>query len=152
MRRLNTVNPSIDGKYIAPAAAEGKLEVEPSIGPDLAQALAVQRISIRGLRTHNVKYNDLDNPHSTVDTVTEIRAYLRPLFARVGAHLFPNHNRLLQAQSVSELVDRGLALPEDTKIRVLVPLARERKGEFVELFAKMRAHSCVSFRVDGQSY
>ena len=70
MRRPNTVNPSIDGKYVAPAAAEGKLAVEPDISPYLAQALAAQRISIRGARTHNLKNIDLDIPRNQLVVIT----------------------------------------------------------------------------------
>jgi len=197
---------------------------EPDQGRYLAQALAAQRISIRGARTHNLKNIDLDiprnqlvvitglsgsgksslafdtlyaegqrryveslstyarqflqlmdkpdvdmieglspaisieqkatshNPRSTVGTVTEIHDYLRLLFARAGTPFCPDHDLPLQAQSVSEMVDHVLALPEDTKLMILAPVARERKGEFVELFAEMQAHGYVRFRVDGQAY
>ncbi|WP_188707166.1 excinuclease ABC subunit UvrA [Polaromonas eurypsychrophila] len=92
------------------------------------------------------------NPRSTVGTVTEIHDYLRLLFARAGTPFCPDHDLPLQAQSVSEMVDHVLALPEDTKLMVLAPVARERKGEFVELFAEMQAQGYVRFRVDGQAY
>ncbi|MDP1686540.1 MAG: excinuclease ABC subunit UvrA [Hydrogenophaga sp.] len=196
---------------------------EPDTSRYLAQALAAQRISIRGARTHNLKNIDLDiprnqlvvitglsgsgksslafdtlyaegqrryveslstyarqflqlmdkpdvdmieglspaisieqkatshNPRSTVGTVTEIHDYLRLLFARAGTPFCPDHDLPLQAQSVSEMVDHVLALPEDTKLMVLAPVARERKGEFVELFAEMQAQGYVRFRVDGQA-
>ena len=64
------MNPSIDGKYVAPAAAEDKLAVEPDISPYLAQALAAQRISIRGARTHNLKNIDLDIPRNQLVVIT----------------------------------------------------------------------------------
>ena len=92
------------------------------------------------------------NPRSTVGTVTEIHDYLRLLFARAGTPYCPDHDLPLQAQSVSEMVDHVLALPEDTKLMVLAPVARERKGEFVELFAEMQAQGYVRFRVDGQAF
>ncbi|MDI1273797.1 excinuclease ABC subunit UvrA [Polaromonas sp.] len=198
--------------------------VEPDQSRYLAQALAAQRISIRGARTHNLKNIDLDiprnqlvvitglsgsgksslafdtlyaegqrryveslstyarqflqlmdkpdvdmieglspaisieqkatshNPRSTVGTVTEIHDYLRLLFARAGTPFCPDHDLPLQAQSVSEMVDHVLALPEDTKLMILAPVARERKGEFVDVFAEMQAHGYVRFRVDGTAY
>ncbi len=92
------------------------------------------------------------NPRSTVGTVTEIHDYLRLLFARAGTPFCPEHDLPLQAQSVSEMVDHVLALPEDTKLMILAPVAREKKGEFVELFAEMQAQGYVRFRVDGKSY
>ncbi|WP_170954677.1 excinuclease ABC subunit UvrA [Polaromonas sp. AER18D-145] len=197
---------------------------EPDQSRYLAQALAAQRISVRGARTHNLKNIDLDiprnqlvvitglsgsgksslafdtlyaegqrryveslstyarqflqlmdkpdvdmieglspaisieqkatshNPRSTVGTVTEIHDYLRLLFARAGTPFCPEHDLPLQAQSVSEMVDHVLALPEDTKLMILAPVARERKGEFVDVFAEMQAQGYVRFRVDGTAY
>ncbi|MEK8051690.1 excinuclease ABC subunit UvrA [Ideonella sp. DXS22W] len=90
------------------------------------------------------------NPRSTVGTVTEIHDYLRLLFARAGTPFCPDHNLPLQAQSVGQMVDTVLALPEDTKLMILSPVVRDRKGEFVELFAEMQAKGYVRFRVDGQ--
>ena len=92
------------------------------------------------------------NPRSTVGTVTEIHDYLRLLFARAGTPFCPEHDLALQAQSVSEMVDTVLALPEDTKLMILAPVAREKKGEFVELFAEMQSQGYVRFRVDGATY
>ncbi|HEY3046220.1 MAG TPA: excinuclease ABC subunit UvrA [Polaromonas sp.] len=92
------------------------------------------------------------NPRSTVGTVTEIHDYLRLLFARAGTPFCPEHDLPLQAQSVSEMVDAVLALPEDTKLMVLAPVARERKGEFTDVFAQMQAQGYVRFRVDGTAY
>jgi len=223
----HTVNSSTDGKYLSPeaahAAAEGRHVAEPA-ARYLAQALAAQRISIRGARTHNLKNIDLDiprnqlvvitglsgsgksslafdtlyaegqrryveslstyarqflqlmdkpdvdmieglspaisieqkatshNPRSTVGTVTEIHDYLRLLFARAGTPFCPIHDLPLQAQSVSEMVDTVLALPEDTKLMILAPVARDRKGEFVDVFAEMQSQGYVRFRVDGTAY
>ena len=92
------------------------------------------------------------NPRSTVGTVTEIHDYLRLLYARAGTPYCPDHHLPLAAQTVSQMVDAVLALPEDTKLMLLAPVAREKKGEFTELFAQMQALGYVRFRVDGQIY
>ncbi len=90
------------------------------------------------------------NPRSTVGTITEIHDYLRLLYARAGTPYCPDHGLPLQAQSVSQMVDAVLALPEDTKLMVLAPVVRDRKGEFEDLFADMQARGYVRFRVGGQ--
>ena len=90
------------------------------------------------------------NPRSTVGTITEIHDYLRLLFARAGTPHCPDHGLPLQAQSVSQMVDAVLALPEETKLMVLAPVVRDRKGEFVELFESMQAQGYVRFRIDGR--
>ncbi|VWX58717.1 ATPase and DNA damage recognition protein of nucleotide excision repair excinuclease UvrABC [Burkholderiales bacterium 8X] len=190
----------------------------------LGSALAQQRISIRGARTHNLKNVDLDiprnqlvvitglsgsgksslafdtlyaegqrryveslsayarqflqlmdkpdvdmieglspaisieqkatshNPRSTVGTVTEIHDYLRLLFARAGTPFCPLHDLPLQAQTVSQMVDATLALAGEPRLMILAPVAREKKGEFVELFTEMQAAGYVRFRVDGETY
>ncbi|MBS7809130.1 excinuclease ABC subunit UvrA [Variovorax sp. PCZ-1] len=200
--KLNTVNSSTDGTY-------------------LAQALHTH-ISIRGARTHNLKNVDLDiprnqlvvitglsgsgksslafdtlyaegqrryveslstyarqflqlmdkpdvdvieglspaisieqkatshNPRSTVGTVTEIHDYLRLLFARAGTPHCPDHLLPLQSQTVSQMVDAVLAWPQDTKVMILAPIAREKKGEFVDVFEDMQSRGYVRFRVDGE--
>jgi excinuclease ABC subunit A len=87
-----------------------------------------------------------------VGTVTEIHDYLRLLYARAGTPYCPDHGLPLQAQSVSQMVDAVLALPEDTRLMVLAPVVRDRKGEFTELFADMQARGYVRFRIDGQTY
>ena len=89
------------------------------------------------------------NPRSTVGTVTEIHDYLRLLFARAGTPYCPEHQLPLQSQTVSQMVDAVLALPEDTRLMILAPLAREKKGEFLEVFADMQAQGYVRFRVNG---
>jgi excinuclease ABC subunit A len=89
------------------------------------------------------------NPRSTVGTVTEIHDYLRLLFARVGTPCCPEHKVPLQSQSVSQMVDSTLALPEDSKILLLAPVVRERKGEFIEFFDDMQTQGFVRFRIDG---
>jgi excinuclease ABC subunit A len=90
------------------------------------------------------------NPRSTVGTVTEIHDYLRLLYARAGTPHCPEHGLPLQAQTVSQMVDHVLALPEDTRLMVLAPVARERKGEFADQLAALQAQGYVRFRLDGQ--
>ncbi len=92
------------------------------------------------------------NPRSTVGTVTEIHDYLRLLFARAGTPYCPEHHLPLQSQTVSQMVDAVLALPEDTKLMILAPIARDRKGEFADVFEQMQAQGYVRFRVDGKAY
>jgi excinuclease ABC subunit A len=90
------------------------------------------------------------NPRSTVGTVTEIHDYLRLLFARVGDPYCPDHNIRLQAQSVSQMVDHVLQLPEDTRLMILAPLIVGRKGEQHDLFEDLRAQGFVRLRIDGE--
>ena len=92
------------------------------------------------------------NPRSTVGTVTEIHDYLRLLYARAGTPFCPDHGLPLAAQTVSQMVDAVLALPEDTRLMLLAPVAREKKGEFTEVFAQMQALGYIRFRVDGTIY
>ncbi len=92
------------------------------------------------------------NPRSTVGTVTEIHDYLRLLFARVGDPFCPQHNIVLTAQSVSQMVDHVLQLPQDTRLMILAPLIVERKGEQVELFDELRAQGFIRLRIDGEVY
>jgi excinuclease ABC subunit A len=90
------------------------------------------------------------NPRSTVGTVTEIHDYLRLLYARVGDPQCPQHRITLAAQTVSQMVDAVLALPEGTKLMILAPLVVGRKGENTELLAELRAQGFVRVRVDGR--
>ena len=90
------------------------------------------------------------NPRSTVGTVTEIHDYLRLLYARVGEPQCPDHGLVLSAQSVSQMVDHVLQLPEDTRLMILAPLVVERKGENLEMFEDLRAQGFVRVRVDGK--
>ena len=90
------------------------------------------------------------NPRSTVGTVTEIHDYLRLLFARAGTPHCPEHGQALSAQTISQMVDALLALPEGTALMILAPVARDRKGEFEDLLAQMQARGYVRFRIDGQ--
>jgi excinuclease ABC subunit A len=90
------------------------------------------------------------NPRSTVGTVTEIHDYLRLLYARVGTPYCPEHGLALEAQSVTQMVDQVLALPEDTKLLILAPVVAGRKGEQAELFDELRAQGFTRVRVDGK--
>jgi excinuclease ABC subunit A len=92
------------------------------------------------------------NPRSTVGTVTEIHDYLRLLYARAGTPFCPDHRLPLQAQSVAQMVDAALALAEGTRLMVVAPVVRDRKGEFTELFAEMQGQGYVRFRVDGTAF
>jgi excinuclease ABC subunit A len=92
------------------------------------------------------------NPRSTVGTVTEIHDYLRLLYARVGEPHCPEHGLVLSAQSVSQMVDHVLQLPEDTRLMILAPLVIDRKGENQELFEDLRAQGFVRVRVDAKLY
>jgi excinuclease ABC subunit A len=89
------------------------------------------------------------NPRSTVGTVTEIHDYLRLLYARIGDPHCPEHRIQLSAQSVSQMVDHVLELPQDTRIMILAPLIVGRKGEQADLFEELRAQGFVRLRVDG---
>jgi excinuclease ABC subunit A len=89
------------------------------------------------------------NPRSTVGTVTEIHDYLRLLFARAGVPRCPEHGTDLTAQSVSQMVDQVLALPADTRLMLLAPVVRARKGEHAELLGNLASQGFVRARVDG---
>ncbi|HMH16922.1 MAG TPA: excinuclease ABC subunit UvrA [Burkholderiales bacterium] len=90
------------------------------------------------------------NPRSTVGTITEIHDYLRLLYARAGTPYCPVHKLPLEAQSVSQMVDHALALPQDTKLMMLAPIVANRKGEQHELVAELRAQGFARLRVDGK--
>ncbi len=92
------------------------------------------------------------NPRSTVGTVTEIHDYLRLLFARAGDPYCPEHDLVLRAQSVGQMVDHVLTLPEDTKIMILSPLVMGRKGEQLDVFDELRAQGFTRLRVNGTVY
>ncbi|MDO5357423.1 MAG: excinuclease ABC subunit UvrA [Conchiformibius sp.] len=92
------------------------------------------------------------NPRSTVGTVTEIHDYLRLLYARVGTPHCPEHGKPLAGQTVSQMVDHVLSLPENSRVMILAPAVRGRKGEFVDLFADLQAQGFVRVRVDGEVY
>jgi excinuclease ABC subunit A len=90
------------------------------------------------------------NPRSTVGTVTEIYDYLRLLYARAGTPRCPKHGEQLEAQTVSQMVDQVLALPEGTPLILLAPVVRDRKGEHTNVMAELRAQGFIRARVDGE--
>ena len=92
------------------------------------------------------------NPRSTVGTITEIYDYLRLLYARAGTPRCPDHGLPLEAQTISQMVDGILELPEETRIMVLAPVIRDRKGEHLQLFDQLRAQGYVRTRIDGVVY
>ena len=89
------------------------------------------------------------NPRSTVGTITEIYDYLRLLFARVGEPHCPDHNIKLEAQTISQMVDKVMTLPKDTRIMILAPIIRDRKGEHVHVFNELKTSGFIRARVDG---
>ncbi|MBE0443241.1 MAG: excinuclease ABC subunit UvrA [Psychrobacter sp.] len=92
------------------------------------------------------------NPRSTVGTITEIYDYLRLLYARIGTPYCPEHGEPMVAQSVTEMVDQIMALPADTKLMILAPVIRERKGEHTVLLEQLIGQGFVRVRVDGDVY
>lgn len=90
------------------------------------------------------------NPRSTVGTVTEIYDYLRLLFARIGRPHCPKHGIEIQSQTVEQMVDRITQLPDRTRIQILAPLVRGRKGEHVKVLESIRQQGYVRVRVDGE--
>jgi excinuclease ABC subunit A len=89
------------------------------------------------------------NPRSTVGTITEIYDYLRLLYARVGEPRCPTHGVALDAQTVSQMVDQALTLPEGTRIMVLAPVISERKGEHLHVFKELLGNGFIRARIDG---
>ena len=89
------------------------------------------------------------NPRSTVGTITEIYDYLRLLFARVGEPRCPEHGHPLDAQTVSQMVDQVIAVPEGLRIMVLAPVIRDRKGEHQHVFSELTANGFIRARIDG---
>ena len=90
------------------------------------------------------------NPRSTVGTVTEIYDYLRLLFARIGKPHCPNCGKEVSRQTVDQMVDTIMKLPERTRIQILAPVVRGRKGEFVKLFESIKKNGFMRVRVDGE--
>lgn len=89
------------------------------------------------------------NPRSTVGTITEIYDYLRLLFARAGEPRCPQHDIPLAAQTVSQMVDTVIELPESSRVTLLAPVIRERKGEHLHVFEQLRSQGFVRARIDG---
>ena len=92
------------------------------------------------------------NPRSTVGTVTEIYDYLRLLYARAGTPRCPDHDITLEAQTVSQMVDHVLELPEGTRLMLLAPVIADRKGEHVQLMADLQAQGFIRARINGETY
>ena len=92
------------------------------------------------------------NPRSTVGTITEIYDYLRLMFARAGEPRCPDHDQPLEAQTVSQMVDQVLAMPEDSKLMILAPVIRDRKGEHLQVIDTMRTQGFIRLRIDGRVY
>jgi excinuclease ABC subunit A len=92
------------------------------------------------------------NPRSTVGTVTEIYDYLRLLYARAGIPRCPDHGTDLEAQTVSQMVDQVLAMPEGTRLMLLAPVVADRKGEHVQLMADLMAQGFIRARINGEVY
>ena len=90
------------------------------------------------------------NPRSTVGTITEIYDYLRLLFARVGEPRCPDHDVPLTAQTISQMVDKVLGLPEESKMMLLAPVVKNRKGEHVKLLDSLAAQGYIRARIDGE--
>ena len=89
------------------------------------------------------------NPRSTVGTITEIYDYLRLLFARAGEPRCPEHGQSLEAQTVSQMVDQILALPEGSRLLILAPVISSRKGEHHHVFQELQSQGFVRIRLDG---
>jgi len=92
------------------------------------------------------------NPRSTVGTVTEIYDYLRLLYARAGTPTCPDHDLPLEAQTVEQMVDQVMTLPEGSKLMLLAPVVVDRKGEHVQLMADLQAQGFIRARIDGEIY
>ncbi|WP_290001172.1 excinuclease ABC subunit UvrA [Faucicola atlantae] len=92
------------------------------------------------------------NPRSTVGTITEIYDYLRLLYARVGVPMCPVHHLPMVAQTVTEMVDTVMALPEDSRLMVLARVVDDRKGEHIQLLEQLKGQGFVRLRVDGEIY
>lgn len=92
------------------------------------------------------------NPRSTVGTITEIYDYLRLLFARVGTPQCPEHKIPLTAQTISQMVDAVLSLPENTKLMLLAPIVSDRKGEYLKLFNNLHKQGYIRARINGEIY
>ena len=90
------------------------------------------------------------NPRSTVGTITEIYDYLRLLFARVGEPRCPQHDTVLEAQTISQIVDQILELPQESKLMILAPVVQGRKGEYTQLFQQLLQRGYIRARIDGE--
>ena len=92
------------------------------------------------------------NPRSTVGTVTEIYDYIRLLYARIGVPYCPNCGRKIEKQTIDQIVDTIMSLPEGTKIQVLAPVVRGKKGEYTKLLEGFQKEGFIRVRIDGELY
>ena len=92
------------------------------------------------------------NPRSTVGTVTEIYDYIRLLYARIGVPYCPNCGKKIEKQTIDQIIDSVMEYKEGTKIQVLAPVVRAKKGEYSKLFANMQKEGFVRVRIDGEMY
>ncbi|MCL1964838.1 MAG: excinuclease ABC subunit UvrA, partial [Firmicutes bacterium] len=92
------------------------------------------------------------NPRSTVGTVTEIHDYLRLLYARVGIPHCPKCGKEIRQQTIDQMVDRILALPERTRLTIMAPVVRSRKGEYSKMVEELQKQGFVRVRIDGEMY
>jgi len=92
------------------------------------------------------------NPRSTVGTITEIYDYLRLLFSRIGDPICPEHGGKLEAKTISQMVDSVLSLPEGSRLMLLSPLVRDKKGEHLPIFESLRAAGFIRVRIDGSIF
>ena len=93
-----------------------------------------------------------NNPRSTVGTVTEIYDYLRLLFARIGVPHCPQCGDEIKPQSIDEIVDKIMALPEGSKIQIIAPIVRGQKGEFASVLNELKQEGFIRVRIDGEIY
>src|SRR5919199_6109507 len=115
--------------------------------------MATDELVVHGAREHNLKDVTVRlprNARSTVGTVTEIYDYLRLLYARAGRPHCPVCGRPIAGQSVEQIVDQVLALPEGTRFTVNAPVVRDRKGEYKDLFEQLRGEGFTRAKVDGE--
>src|SRR2546421_4419657 len=120
--------------------------------------MSSESLVVRGAREHNLKNISIEQksaghtPRSTVGTITEVYDYLRLLWARLGTPHCPKDGSPIERQSASQITDLVLAWPEGTKVEVLAPLVRGRKGEFRDVFDAAKKQGFVRVRVDGETY
>src|ERR671936_830796 len=142
------------------------LEAMPQVEYQRLPGHAQTHIVVRGAREHNLKNVDLieglspaisidqkgasRNPRSTVGTITEVYDYMRLLFARVGHPHCPNCGREIRQQTVQEIVDAVQGLPEGSRIMVLAPIIKDRKGEHIKVLEDLRKAGYVRARIDGE--
>ena len=91
------------------------------------------------------------NPRSTVATVTEIYDYLRLLYARIGEIYCPNHHLKIESSSISQIVDSIIEMPERSRIQIVAPMIKEKKGTHKKLIEKLAKEGYIRFKIDGEN-